>query len=89
MKPRNPTLVPLLGYQDDQCGEFLEPWMANLEFEEIPKLIKYYTTIGNGILLKEEYILWKIVHYLRTSKILCTLPNWISHKTPPTKSYTC
>ena len=35
--------------------EFLKLWMANHGFGEFPNLIKYYTTIGNGTLLKEEY----------------------------------
>ena len=49
------TLFPLLVHLDDQCGEFLESWMAYLEFNEFPDLIKYYTTIGTGTLLKEKY----------------------------------
>ena len=38
------TLFPLLGYLDDQCSEFLESWMAYLDFGEFPDLIKSYTT---------------------------------------------
>ena len=49
------TLFPLLGYLDNQCSEFLESWMAYLEFNKFPDLIEYYTTIDNGTLLKEEY----------------------------------
>ena len=49
------TLFPLPGYLDDQCGEFLKSWMAYLDFVEFPNLIKYYTTTGNGTILKEEY----------------------------------
>ena len=49
------TLFPLPGYLDDQCGEILELWMAYLEFDKFPNLIKYYTTIGNGTILKEDY----------------------------------
>ena len=49
------TLFQLPGYLDDQCGEFLESWMAYLELKEFPDLIKFYTTIGYGILLKEEF----------------------------------
>ena len=79
------TLFPLQGYLDNQHGEFLESWMAYLEFDKFPNLIKHYTTIGNGALLKEEYTTIKILHYLWTSKILCTTPNHIS--TLPTKSY--
>ena len=30
--------------------------MAYLEFNKFPDLIKYYTTIGNGTILKEKYI---------------------------------
>ena len=48
-------LTPLLGYLDDQCGEFLKLLMANLGFGEFPNIIKYYTTIGNCTPLKEEY----------------------------------
>ena len=47
------TLFPLLVHLDDQCGEFLESWMAYLEFNEFPNLIEYYITIGSGTLLKE------------------------------------
>ena len=49
------TMFPLLGHLKDQCSEFLESWMAYLEFKEFPNLMKYYTTIGNGTILKEEY----------------------------------
>ena len=52
------TLFPLpvhLDHLDDQHGEFLESWMAYQEFDEFPDLIEYYTTIGNGTLLKKEY----------------------------------
>ena len=48
------TLFQLPGYLDDQHGEFLESWMAYLDFREFPDVIKYYTTIGNGTQLKEE-----------------------------------
>ena len=49
------TLFLLLGYPDDQYGEFLELWMAYHGFGEFPNLIEYYNTIGNDTLLKEEY----------------------------------
>ena len=49
------TLFPLPGYLDDQCSEFLESWMAYLDFMEFCDLIEYYTTTVNGTLLKEEY----------------------------------
>ena len=61
MKTRDPTLLcdttmfPLSGHLGDQCGEFLKSWMAYLEFKEFPDLIKYYTTIGHGTLLKDKY----------------------------------
>ena len=48
-------MISTSGYLDDQCSEFLKLWMANLHFGEFPDLIKYYTTIRNGTLLKEEY----------------------------------
>ena len=47
------TLFPLPVDQDDQCSEFCESWMAYQEFNEFLDLIKYYTTIGNGTLLKD------------------------------------
>ena len=68
------TLFPLLGHLDDQCSEFLKSWMAYLDFEEFPDLIKYYTTIGNGTLLMEEYTTIKECTLLKTLKILCTFP---------------
>ena len=40
---------------EDQHDEFLKSWMDYLDFKEFPNLIEYYTTIGNGTLLKEEY----------------------------------
>ena len=49
------TLFRLRVHLDEQCGEFLKSWMAYLEFDEFPNLIKYYTTIGNGTILKEKY----------------------------------
>ena len=41
------TLFPLLGYLDDQHGEFLKIWLEFHGFGELPDLIEYYTTIGN------------------------------------------
>ena len=49
------TLFPLPVHLGNQRGEFLVSWMAYQEFDEFPDLIEYYTTIGNGTLLKEEY----------------------------------
>ena len=49
------TLFPLLGYLDNKCNEFLNSWIAYLDFKEFPNLIKYSTTIGNGTILKEEH----------------------------------
>ena len=49
------TLFQLLVHLDDQHSEFLESWMAYLELDEFPDLIKSYTTIGNSTLLKEKY----------------------------------
>ena len=48
-------LFPHLYYLDNQNSEFFESWMAYLDFEEFPDLIKYYTTIGISTLLKYEY----------------------------------
>ena len=75
-------------YLDDQRGEFLESWMAYQEFDEFPDLIEYYTTIGNGTLLKEEYttikesaLLKDIEHflYLTQSYFSDDTPNQILH----------
>ena len=66
------TPFPLPGYLDDQCSEFLESWMAYLEFEEFPVLIEYYTTISNGTLLKEEYTTIKYCTLLKDISILDT-----------------
>ena len=77
-----------LVHLDDQCGEFLESWMAYLEFDEFPDLIKYYTAIGNGTLHKEEYttikectLLKDIEHllYLTQSYFSDNTPNQILH----------
>ena len=83
------TMFPLLGHLvDNKCSEFLESWMAYLDFEEFPDLIKYYTTIGNGTLLKEKYttikectLLKDIEHfmYLTQSYFLDNTPNQILH----------
>ena len=51
--------------------------MAYLEFNEFPDLIEYYSTIGNGTLLKEEY----------TSIKECTLLKDIKHSLYLTQSY--
>ena len=62
--------------------------MAYKEFNEFPNLIQYYTTIGNGTLLKEEYttikectILKDIEHflYLTQSYISDDTSNQILH----------
>ena len=83
------TLFPLLVHLDDQCGEFLKSWMAYLEFDEFPNLIKYYTTIGNGTIIKQKYttikectLLKDIEHfmYLTHSYFLDDSPNQILHK---------
>ena len=71
------TLFPLLVHLDDQRSEFLKSWMAYLEFNKFPNLIEYYTTIGNGILLKEEY----------TAIKQCTLLKDIEHFMYLTQSY--
>ena len=62
--------------------------MAYQEFDEFPDLIEYYTTIGNGTLLKEEYttikectLLKDIEHflYLTQSYFSDDTPNQILH----------
>ena len=77
------TLFPPPGYLDDQCSEFLESWMASIEFEEFPKLIKYYTTIGNGPVLKEEYTTMEICTLLKDVKYFMYLTRpYFSEDTP-------
>ena len=82
------TLFTLLVHLDDQCSEFLESWMAYQEFNKFPNLIEYYTTIGNGTLLKEEYttikectILKDIEHFLHLTQSYFSddTPNQIPH----------
>ena len=82
------TLFPHPVHLDDQNGEFLESWMAYQEFDDFPDLIEYYTTIGNGTRLKEEYtkikectLLKDIEHflYLTQSYFLDDIPNQILH----------
>ena len=84
------TMSPLLGHLEDQFGEFLESWMAYLDFEELPDLITYYTTIGNGRLLKEEYttikectLLKDIEHFMYLTQLYFSdnTPNQILHIT--------
>ena len=49
------TLFPLPYYLDNQHGEFLKLWMVNHGLGEFHDLLKYYTTIVNGTILKEMY----------------------------------
>ena len=49
------TLFPLLHYLDDQCSGFLKLWLDYHGFRELPELIKHYTTIGNGTIVKGKY----------------------------------
>ena len=77
------TLFPLPGYLDDQCGEFLESWIAYLGFKEFLDLIVYYTTIGTGTLLKEEYNTLKDCTLLKDIKIFMYLTKpYFSENTP-------
>ena len=71
------TLFPLPVHLDNQHGEFLKSWMAYLEFDKFPNLIEYYTTIGNGTLLKQKY----------TTIKECTLLKDIEHFMYLTQSY--
>ena len=71
------TLFPLPVHLDDQCSEFLKSWMAYQEFDKFLNLIEYYTTFGNGTLLKEEY----------TTIKECTLLKDIEHFLYLTQSY--
>ena len=82
------TLFPLPVHLDDQHGEFLKSWMAYQEFNKFYDLIEYYTTIGNGTLLKDKYttikectLLKDIQHflYLTQSYFSDNTPNQILH----------
>ena len=62
--------------------------MAYQEFDAFPNLIEYYTTIGNGTLLKEEYttikectLLRDIEHFLYLTQLYFSddTPNQILH----------
>ena len=94
MKPREPTLLllstlfPLPVHLDKQCSESLKSWMAYLEFNEFPDLIEYYTTIGNGTLLKKEHttikectLLKDIEHFMYLTQLYFSdnTPNQILH----------
>ena len=80
-------MFPLPGHLEDQQGEFLESWMAYLDFEEFPNLIKYYTTIGNSTLLKQKYttikctLLKDIKHFMHLTQLYFSdnTPNQILH----------
>ena len=71
------TMFPLSGHVEYQCSEFLESWMAYIEFDEFHDLIKYYTTIGNGTLCKEKY----------TTLKECTLLDIVEHFMYLTQAY--
>ena len=77
------TLFPIPVHHDDQRGEFLESWMAYQEFDEFPDLIEYYTTIGNGTLLKDEYTTIKECTLLKDTKhFLYLTQSYFSDDTP-------
>ena len=61
--------------------------MAYLDFKEFPNLIKYYATIGNVTLLKEEYNTITECTLLKDIEQFMYLTNHISWTTLPTKSY--
>ena len=82
------TLFPLLVHLDKQHGEFLKSWMAYLELDEFPNLIRCYTTIGNGTILKEKYTAIKECRLLKDIKHFMYLTHCMSQTTLPTKSYT-
>ena len=82
------TMFPLRGHLEDQCGEFLESWMAYLEFNKFSDLVEYYTTIGNSTLLKHKYTTVKECTLLQDIKhFMCLTQSYFSDNTP-TKSYT-
>ena len=77
------TLFPLPVHLDDQCGELFESWMAYQEFDEFPDLIEYYTTIGNGTLLKEDYTTIKECTLLKDiEQFLYLTQSYFSDDTP-------
>ena len=77
------TLFPLPGHLGDHCSEFLESWMAYLDFDEFLDLIEYHTTNGNGSLLKEEYTTIKKYTLLEDIKYFMYLTqSYFSDNTP-------
>ena len=77
------TMFPLLGHLDDQCGEFLESWMAYLDVKEFPDLFEHYTTIGNSTIIKEESTTIKECTLLKDIKHFMYLTQWyFSDNTP-------
>ena len=79
---------PLLVHLDNQHSQFLESWMAYLEFDKFPNLIEYYTTIGNSTLLKQKYttikectLLKDIEHFMYLTQLYFSddTPNQILH----------
>ena len=63
--------------------------MAYLEFNEFRDLIKYYTTIGIGTLLKEEYTAIKECTLLEDIKYCMYTTQHISQSTLPTDKSIC
>ena len=68
---------------DDQCSEFLKSWMAYQGFDKFPNLIEYYTTIGNGTLLKEEYTTIKESTLLKDIEHFLCLTQWYFYNHTP------
>ena len=57
--------------------------MTYLEFEEFPNLIEYYTTIGNGTLLKGKYTTIKECTLLKDIELFLYLTQlYFSDNTP-------
>ena len=61
--------------------------MAYLDLDEFPDLIQYYTTIGNGMLLKERYTTIKECTLLKDIEHFIYLTQLYFSATLPTKSY--
>ena len=68
------TMFPLLGHLDDQCSEFLESWMAYLEFDEFPDESRATLQLEMVHYLRKSTLQSKKVHYLSISSTYIPYP---------------
>ena len=73
------TLCPVLVHLDEQHSEFLESWMAYVEFDEFPDFILSTTLLLEMVhYLSKSTQQSKNVHCIRILNTLYILPNHIS-----------